>query len=116
MLAVSPSQHISGLFVRASSNAAVGLGWEQAKVYRLTADYGSVTYRYADLHDPAGYDNTAARRPSYDNLLSARVFPVAERLGTGTTAGRCPRAPRTTQPPSPRIPSGTRRGWTGNGP
>jgi len=115
-LAVSPSQRIAPLFVRASSNAAMCLGWEYAKVYRLTADDGSVTYRYAVWHDPADYDNnTAAGRPSCDNLLSARALPVAERLGTGTTAAPCATAPITTRPTSPGIPSGTRPGWTGMG-
>lgn len=52
VLAVSPSQRVDDLFVRASSNAAMGFGWEQAKVYRLTARNGSVTYRYAVWHDP----------------------------------------------------------------
>jgi hypothetical protein len=47
-LAVSPRQRICDLFVRADSNAAMGVGWEHAKVYRLTAGYGSVAYRYAD--------------------------------------------------------------------
>jgi hypothetical protein len=115
-LAVSPSQRISDLFVRASSHAAMGLGWEHAKVYRLSADYGSVTYRYAVWHDPADYDNTAVGRPSCDNLLSARAFPVAERLGAGTTEAPCARAPRTTQPLSPQIPSGMWRDRTGMGP
>jgi hypothetical protein len=115
-LAVSPSQRISNLLVRASSNATVDLGWEHAKVYRMNSGYGSAPDTSANLPDPVSDDSAATRRASCDNLLSARPFFVAERLGAGVAANPCPTAPRATQPPSPRIPSGTRPGWMGVGP
>jgi hypothetical protein len=113
-LAVSPSQRISDLVVRASSSTTMDLGWEHAKVYRMST--GSAPDTSENLSDPVRDDSAANRRASCDNLLAARPFLVAERVGTGVAANPCPTAPRATQPTSPRIPSGTRPGWMGVGP